>query len=120
MSLYECLRIYQAAADTGEYLAILQKEFGVQPHPEELGSFVVEEPPIAFYRPTRQEDYFYILSFNYGLLPLCLIQALVNHPEFAPPTTRVLWTAEQDLIYEGQLKNLARRLKIKRTSNSKK
>lgn len=119
MALYECLRIYHEA-DTGQYLAILQKEFGVQPHPEQLGSFLIGEPPVAFYRPTRQEDYFYVLSFNYGLLPLCLVQALVDHPELVPPRTRVLWTAEQDLIYDGKLKNLARRLKIKQVSNSQK
>jgi hypothetical protein len=119
MSFYESLRVYHSL-DVDNYLDLLRKNYGAQPHPQQPKSFLIGQPPLPFHKPTLREDYFCILSFNYWPLSIALIQALVDHPEFVPPTTRVLWTAEQDLIYEGKLKNLARRLEIKQVQHRKK
>jgi hypothetical protein len=119
MSLYESLRVYHSV-EVDNYLDLLRNNYGAQPHPQQPESFIIGQPPLPFFKPTRQEDYFSILSFNYRPLSIALIQALVDHPEIVPPTTRVLWTAEQDLIYEGKLRNLARRLEIKQVQRRKK
>ncbi len=39
-------------------------------------------------------------------LSALLIQALVNHPELAPETTPVQWTAEQEVVVEGELREM--------------
>jgi len=89
-----------------KFLEVLQREFGARPHPNEPGAYLVGQPPLPFHRPRIVKDHLSILSFNYWPLPISLIEALVNHPELVPESTKVLWAAEQDLIVEGTLRDL--------------
>lgn len=109
MSVYECLAIY-GRLDVARYLELLRTAHGARPHPHQANSFLIGEPELPFYRPQQYDDHLTILSFNYAPLPSLLIRALVDHPGLAPAATVVRWMVEQEILMEGSLAELARRL----------
>jgi len=97
--------------DIDRYVEVLKTDYGVVDHPEKPGALLINDLP--FYIPqasSEEREYVFILSFNYLPLPHVLIQALIEHPELAPSTTFIRWTAEQDLVVEGNLGELQRHL----------
>lgn len=109
MSYRECIQVFHSV-DSQKYLTVLQIEFAAHPHPQEPDAFLMDTPPLPFYRPKIIEEHLSIMSFNYRPLSANLIWALINHPELAPETTIVLWTAEQDIIFKGALVSLKQQL----------
>lgn len=109
MSYRECIQVFHPV-DVQKYLTVLQTKFEAHPHPQEPDAFLMDTPPLPFYGPKIIEEHLSILSFNYLPLSANLIWALINHPELAPETTMVIWTAEQDLIIKGALESLKRQL----------
>ncbi len=99
MSIHENIRIYHQV-NLEVYIEILKAEYGAEAYPAEENSFVIEGLP--FYRPQKGEGYIFILGFNMMPLSSLLLQALINHPELAPETTPVQWTAEQEVVVEGE------------------
>jgi|SRR5579859_1141674 len=106
MSQLECIEVF-AKVDIPHYLEVLQNEFGARPHPQEAESFLIDDPGIPFRRPRQFERHLSILGFNYAPLSSWLILALIDHPELAPPETIVRWTAEQEVVAQGALAELA-------------
>lgn len=106
MSYRECLQVY-SHVEIDKYLAVLQADFGAWPHPKQPDTFLIDDPPLPFYRPRQFEPHLSILGFNYAPLSSLLILALIDHPELAPADTTVRWTAEQDLVAQGTLADLA-------------
>ena len=103
MSIRENIQVFHHF-DPDEYLEILSSEYNVQPHPSQKSAFIIDDVP--FYAPNIREDHVFILGFNMVPLSPALIQVLVNHvnhPELVPRNTLVLWTQEQDLIFEGEV-----------------
>jgi len=86
----------------------LQTEFAARPHLSQTEAFLIDNPSLPFYRPRLIDKHLSVLSFNYLPLSPQLIQALISHPELAPLTALVCWTAEQDLIVKGTLESLKR------------
>lgn len=109
MSHRECIQVFNTV-DIQAYLGILKDEFGAKPHPHQPDAFLVGDPPLPFYQPQVVMDHLSILSFNYWPLSISLVQALISHPELASKTTKVRWTAEQELIIEGTLQELKKLL----------
>ena len=62
--------------DVSVYLSILKEECGAQEHPEQEGSYLIDDLP--FYAPRQIDEHVSVLSFNYAPLPSILINALVN------------------------------------------
>ncbi len=59
-----------------------------------------------FFNCQKGEGYIFILGFNMVPLSSLLLQALVNHPKLAPETTPIQWTAEQEIVVEGELREV--------------
>ncbi len=118
MSYRESIHIFHPI-DIDRYLQVLMLQFNAQPHPEELTAYQIDTPPLPFYRPQPFENYLSILGFNYIPLSSLLILVLIEHPELAPSTTVVRWVAEQEIITQGTLEDLARQFDetLKRTSH---
>ena len=113
MSYREYLQIHYRV-DIEKYLTVLRTEFNVRANPRERGSFVIDDPPLPFYKPKQLDEYVSILGFNYAPLSSLLIRALIYHPELAPKTTFVRWMAEQDVLAQGTLKALQRKFRRRR------
>ncbi len=105
MSIKENLELY-CELDIEKYLRILDEESNVQPHPNQINSYLVDGLP--FYRPRQTGDHISVLGFNKIPLSFSLIQALIDHPELVPNSTVVCWTQEQDLILKDTIGNLRR------------
>ena len=106
MSQYECIEVFHPV-NLDRYLWVLVLQFGVRYHPEEVRAFLIDDPPLPFYRPKRFDNKLSILGFNYTPLSSLLILALIDHPELAPATTIVRWMDEQEVIAQGTLADLA-------------
>jgi hypothetical protein len=95
------------------YLRIVQVEFGAIPHPAEPRAFLIDAPPVPFYRPQLLDGAFVVMGFNHVPLSRLLLSAFIIHPELAPPQTRIRWTEEQELVVADTLEQLGRRLRGK-------
>jgi len=109
MGIRENIQIYHQF-DIDQYVEVLKAEYGVQDHPDKTGALLLNDLPFYTPQASNEKDYVFILGFNYLPLPHVLIQALIEHPELAPSTTFIRWTAEQDLVMEGNLEELQKRL----------
>lgn len=107
MSYREYIQIFHPV-DIQRYLWVLTIQFRMRPNPEQLSTFTIDDPPLPFYRPKRLENYVSVLGFNYTPLSSLLILALIDHPDLAPMTTIVRWMAEQEVVAQGTLDDLAR------------
>jgi hypothetical protein len=107
MSFVENIEVF-GRIDVAQYLTVLQNEFGAQPNPHQNGTFLIDDPPLPFYQPRQFDNRLSILGFNYAPLSSLLILALIDHPELAPAETIVRWTAEQEVVAQGSLSELAR------------
>jgi hypothetical protein len=103
MSIRENLQIFHPLP-ISKYIDVLQKQYGCEKHPAQAGAYMLDGLP--FYAPQEAEDRIFILSFNYAPLASTLIRALLEHPELLPGNAHICWTQEQDLIFEGRLKEL--------------
>jgi len=109
MGIRENIQIYHQV-DIDRYVEVLKSDYGVEDHPDNPGTLLINDLPFYTPQASSERDYVFILSFNYLPLPHVLTQALIEHPELAPSTTFVRWTAEQDLVVEGNLEELQRHL----------
>ena len=107
MSSIENIEVF-CHVDVDQYLTALQNEFGARPNPRQEGTFLIDDPPLPFYRPRQHDNHLSVLGFNYAPLSSLLILALIDHPELAPPETIVRWSAEQEVVAQGSLVELAR------------
>ncbi len=89
-----------------EYLDILKKEYGARDHPLQMECFLVGDPELPFYKPQRQGDHVFVISFNHIPLSDLLVKALIDHPELAPDDMVIRWTLEQEIILEEKLGSL--------------
>jgi hypothetical protein len=108
VSIRENIELYPGDLELAKYLKILAEDFGLQDHPAQHGAFMAEGLP--FYAPRKSGDHVSILGFNKIPLPDCVIEALVDHPEFAEGSMIIRWTQEQDLILECTLADLRHQL----------
>jgi hypothetical protein len=106
MSTIENIEVF-CKVDVDQYLVVLLNEFGAQPNPHQEGTFVIDDPPLPFYKPRQLDNRLSVLGFNYAPLSSLLILALIDHPELAPPNTIVRWSAEQEVVAQGSLVELA-------------
>lgn len=106
MSYREYLQIFHPL-NIEAFLHVLTTEFGAWENPHEPESFVIDDPPLPFYKPKQLEKHVSILGFNKTPLSHLLIVALIDHPEIAPPATIVRWMAEQEIVTWGTLEDLA-------------
>jgi hypothetical protein len=112
MSSRECIWVaYPVAIE--KYLAVLKREFGARPNPQESESFLVGDPPLPFYAPQLIEGQLAITGFNRVPLSPDLLRALCAHPELAPLSAVVHWTEEQELIIHGTLEGFGKSLHAK-------
>jgi hypothetical protein len=102
MTYRECIWV-EHEVDVSQYLAILTTEYGAIRNKDAAGSYLIGDPPVPFYEPQLIDGRTAITGFNRIPLSPLLLEALVRHPELAPPDTTVLWTEEQDLVTEGNL-----------------
>ena len=105
--MLECIQVY-CQVDITQYLAVLQNEFGARVHPGEPDSYLIDDPALPFHRPRQLERHLSILGFNYAPLSSLLLLALIDHTDLAPPKTIVRWSAEQEVVAQGSLAELAR------------
>jgi|SRR5579859_396827 len=106
MSLIENIEVF-CNVNVDQYLVVLLNEFGARPNPKQPGTFLIDDPPLPFYQPRQLDDRLSILGFNYAPLSSLLILALIDHPELAPADTIVRWSAEQEVVAQGSLVELA-------------
>lgn len=109
MSFRQCLQIFHPV-DVEKYLAVLRTEFDALENPYQPDTYLVDNPPLPFYRPQWVEDHLAIVSFNYLSLSPVLLQALARHPELAPLDTGIVLLEEQDLIVRDTVEGLHRQL----------
>ena len=109
MSMYECIWV-DHLVDVEKYLAVLKEEFGAQDNPHQAGTYLIGDPALPFYKPRLINEQLAITGFNGVALSPDLLRALAAHPDLAPPTARVHWTFEQELLTHGTLESLGRRL----------
>jgi len=110
MSVRESLHVHYPV-DVEKYVQVLKDDYGAGENTFQPGSYLIDNPPLPFYEPHRMDDKTVaIMSFNYLPLSATLLVALINHPELAPETTKVIWTIEQDVLAEGTLFEFKERL----------
>jgi len=102
VSLRENIQLFYHI-DINEYLEALRKKHGLEGHPSKDGLYLLDDHPFSFHRPQWNEDHLFILGTNLTPLSPTLVQVLVENPEFVPPETRVVWTQEQEIVFEGTL-----------------
>jgi hypothetical protein len=107
MSSIENIEVF-CNIDVDQYLIVLLSEFGAQPNPLQPGTFLIDDPPLPFYQPRQLDNRLSVLGFNYSPLSSLLILALIDHPELAPAETIVRWSAEQEVVAQGTLSDLAK------------
>ena len=112
MSMYECIWV-DHPVDVEKYSAVLKEEFGAQDNPHQDGTYLIGDPALPFYKPRLINEQLAITGFNGVPLSPDLLRALAAHPELAPPTARVYWTFEQELLTRGTLESLGRRFEGK-------
>jgi hypothetical protein len=100
VSQHEWIEVFHPV-DIDRYLWVLVVQFGALYHPVGARAFLVDNPPLPFYRPKRFDDKLSILGFNYTPLSSLLILSLVDHPKLAPTTTLICWMVEQEVIVQG-------------------
>jgi hypothetical protein len=93
--------------DVDQYVILLLNEFGAQPNPHQKGTFLIDDPPLPFYQPRQLDNRLSVLGFNNAPLSSLLILALIDHPELLSSETTVIWSAEQELVVQGTLSELA-------------
>ena len=91
-----------------KFLQIIEIENGARGHPAQPGAFLVGDPELPFYAPEKRARHVFILGFNYAPLPVLLLHTFINHAELVPENTRIRWTAEQDLLWQGTIQDLHR------------
>jgi hypothetical protein len=106
MSSIENIEVF-CNIDIDQYLVVLLNEFGAQPNPHQKGTFLIDDPPLPFYQPRQLDNRLSVLGFNNAPLSSLLILALIDHPELAPRETIVRWSAEQEVVAQGTLSELA-------------
>ncbi len=107
MSHREFIQVFHPL-DIQRYLWVLTIQFHARPNLEQSNTFLIDDPPLPFYRPKRLEKYVSILGFNYSPFSSLLILALIDHPDLAPATSIVRWMAEQETVAQGTLADLTR------------
>src|SRR5690242_2248857 len=110
MTYRECIWV-DHAVDVDRFLAVLKSEYGARANEMIAGSFLIGDPPVPFYAPRLIDGRLAITGFNRFPLSPLLVEALGRHPELAPPETPLRWTEEQDLLIEGALERVDRRLR---------
>jgi hypothetical protein len=103
MSLRETIQVV-GRLEMDQYLHFLQTERHAKEHPSQSGAYLVDGLP--FYEPQQEDGYVFIMGFNMQPLPLALIETLIEHPEIASEDTQVRWTQEQELVFEGDIREL--------------
>ncbi len=106
MSIIENIEVFHRV-DVDRYLIVLLNEFGARPNPNQRGTFLIDDPPLPFYRPRQFDNRLSVLGFNYTPLSSLLILALIDHSDLAPAGTIVRWSAEQEIVAQGSLSELA-------------
>ena len=107
MSFLESIEVF-CDVDVARYVSVLQYEFGARPNPHQANTFLIDDPPIPFYKPRQFDNHLSVIGFNHAPLSSLLILALIDHPELAPPETIVRWSADQEVVAQGSLAELAR------------
>ena len=103
MSIRENIELYHPL-NLDQFLETLKRNYGLIEHPSQTGALILDG--LSFYSPRVSGDHISILGFNKAPLPYLVIQALVEHPKFAPDHVVIRWTQEQELIFEGTLGDL--------------
>src|SRR5688572_22882732 len=105
MSYRQCIWVMYPV-DVEKYLEVLRNEYGAREHPAEPGAFLVGDPGLPFHRPRLIGEELAITGFNRIPLPFELLEALFDHPELVPPTAKLRWCEEQELILLDTLDSL--------------
>jgi hypothetical protein len=109
MSYRQTIQVFHPV-DVERYLDVLQRDYDAMENPYQADTYLIDNPPLPFYKPQYIDDHLSIVGFNQLPLSLLLLRALDEHPELVPPNVAIRWLEEQELVARGTVEGVAHRL----------